>query len=108
PYRAGDPQALGEFAAQNKHDIAKVKFLQFVFFKQWQAVRDYCAKKNVKVVGDIPIYVTDDSADVWRHQDIFKLDANGQPIVVAGVPPDYFSATGQRWGNPVYDWARLK
>ncbi|MFH1847842.1 MAG: 4-alpha-glucanotransferase, partial [Candidatus Omnitrophota bacterium] len=86
----------------------KEKFLQFLFFKQWFALRNYCNQKQVRFIGDMPIYVSMDSVDVWVHRDLFKLDKDGYPSVVAGVPPDYFSKTGQRWGNPVYNWDALK
>ena len=79
-------------------------FEQYVFDQQWQALRAHCHERGVKIVGDLPIYVAHDSADVWAHPDQFHLDSDGQPTVVAGVPPDFFSATGQRWGNPIYRW----
>ncbi|MCA1558371.1 MAG: 4-alpha-glucanotransferase [Acidobacteria bacterium] len=84
------------------------KFYQFLFFRQWDALKKYANQKGVRIVGDIPIFVSYDSADVWTHPDLFKLDEHGKPIVVAGVPPDYFSATGQLWGNPIYDWKRMR
>jgi 4-alpha-glucanotransferase len=80
------------------------EFSQFLFFRQWAALRDYCAGRGVRIVGDIPIFVAYDSADVWANPQLFKLDAEARPRVVAGVPPDYFSATGQLWGNPIYEW----
>jgi 4-alpha-glucanotransferase len=79
-------------------------FRQFLFFRQWKALRDYAASKGVRIIGDIPIFVSSDSADVWAHPDLFKLDEALQPTAVAGVPPDYFSPTGQLWGNPLYRW----
>jgi 4-alpha-glucanotransferase len=99
---------LKEFAAKFSDDIKKIKFLQFIAFKQWHELREYLHSKDLAFIGDIPIYVNEDSADVWANPQIFKLDEKLKPIVVAGVPPDYFSQTGQRWGNPVYDWDRLK
>ena len=84
--------------------VAAYKFLQFQFFRQWQALKQYCHARGIRLIGDLPIYVAHDSADVWGHPDLFELDDTGQPTQVAGVPPDYFSATGQRWGNPVYRW----
>lgn len=85
------------------------KFLQFSFFRQWRNLKDYANKKGVKIFGDIPIYVAHDSVDVWANQSIFCLDTEtGEASAMAGVPPDYFSATGQLWGNPVYDWDELK
>jgi len=87
--------------------VAFHKFLQFEFFRQWNALRRYCAERGIRMMGDLPIYVAHDSADVWAHRDLFQLDSAGRPLMVAGVPPDYFSATGQLWGNPVYRWDRL-
>ena len=83
------------------------KFLQFEFFRQWNALRQYCAERGIRLMGDVPIYVAHDSSDVWAHPDLFHLDETGRPLIVAGVPPDYFSATGQLWGNPIYRWDRL-
>jgi 4-alpha-glucanotransferase len=83
------------------------QFLQFVFDRQWQALRRSCNMRRIQIIGDLPIYVQHDSADVWSHPDLFHLDAEGRPVTVAGVPPDYFSATGQLWGNPVYRWETL-
>ncbi|HET7113856.1 MAG TPA: 4-alpha-glucanotransferase, partial [Pyrinomonadaceae bacterium] len=84
------------------------KFYQFLFFRQWSALRRYCHERGVKIIGDFPIFVAHDSADVWIHPELFKLDPNGKPLVVAGVPPDYFSSTGQFWGNPLYNWERMQ
>jgi len=80
------------------------KYVQYQFFKQWLALKSYCHEKGIRIIGDIPIYVAHDSAEVWAHRKQFHLDEQGDPLVVAGVPPDYFSATGQRWGNPIYRW----
>ena len=80
------------------------KFWQFLFFKQWKALKQYCHARSIQIMGDIPIFVARDSADVWSHPQLFHLDEHGNPTVVAGVPPDYFSATGQLWGNPLYRW----
>ena len=102
--RDRDPKELEKFAKKNKASIEKVKFLQYVFIKQWHDLRKYCNEKGVKLIGDIPIYVSFDSVDVWMSPQKYKLDKNKNPVFVAGVPPDYFSETGQRWGNPVYDW----
>jgi 4-alpha-glucanotransferase len=82
-------------------------FCQYLFFEQWAAVHRRAAELHIEIVGDIPVFVAHDSADVWAHQHIFKLNATGRPLVVAGVPPDYFSATGQLWGNPLYDWEAI-
>lgn len=84
------------------------KFLQFVFFRQWHALKAYANENGVEILGDVPLYVSGDSADVWANTDIFVLDENLQPTEVGGVPPDYFSETGQLWGNPVFDWERLQ
>jgi 4-alpha-glucanotransferase len=90
------------------HDqIEAHKFFQFLFFRQWFALKAYCNERGVRVIGDVPIFVAHDSADVWTNPDQFKLEEDGRPIVVAGVPPDYFSATGQYWGNPLYNWERM-
>ena len=83
-------------------------FYQFLFFRQWTALRGYCHDRGISIIGDFPIFVAHDSADVWINPEQFKLDASGKPLVVAGVPPDYFSATGQFWGNPLYDWERMR
>lgn len=91
-----------------KDSILMEKFFQFLFFRQWFSLKKYSNSKNIQIIGDIPIYVTDDSADVWAKPEIFKLDDTSKPLFVAGVPPDYFSTTGQRWGNPVYNWDILK
>ncbi len=88
--------------------VEREKFRQFLFFSQWQRLRGVCRRKGVHIFGDLPIYVSLDSADVWSRPDLFKLDQERKPHVVAGVPPDYFSETGQLWGNPVYDWQRLR
>ncbi len=82
-------------------------FVQWCFFSQWRALKRYANQRDIEVVGDLPIFVAHHSADCWAHRGLFLLDATGEPQVVAGVPPDYFSATGQRWGNPLYDWAAM-
>ncbi|MEY8715575.1 4-alpha-glucanotransferase [Francisella philomiragia] len=89
-------------------DIDYELFLQFVFYKQWFELKEYANQNNIEIMGDLPIYLGFDSADVWEHQDIFLLDENQNPSFVAGVPPDFFSKTGQLWGNPLYDWDRLE
>ena len=91
-----------------KDDIECEKFLQFIFAEQWQALKDYAARRKIRIIGDMPIYVDFDSADVWSHPRIFKLGKDMKPRFVSGVPPDYFSATGQLWGNPVYDWDAMR
>ncbi len=99
-----DPKSLTQVARQRRVAIRNVKILQHLFDHQWKKLRARCRLRNVRLIGDIPIFVAHDSADVWAHPELFHLDGTGQPTVVAGVPPDYFSATGQRWGNPLYRW----
>ena len=89
-------------------EIAYQMFLQFVLYQQWHALKKYANSLGIQMVGDIPFYVGLDSADVWAHRENFLLDQDGRPTFIAGVPPDYFSATGQRWGNPIYDWDFMK
>jgi 4-alpha-glucanotransferase len=108
PLRDRTPAALDEARAQHADDLALVRFEQFVFFRQWQELRAAARTHGVQLFGDLPIFVAHDSADVWAQREFFDLDAAGQPRVVAGVPPDYFSASGQRWGNPLYNWKRLQ
>lgn len=98
------PDVMDAWREKLKERTEKERFIQYIFFKQWYKLKEYCNKKNIQIIGDIPIYVTYDSADVWSHPELFKLDKNEQPSFVAGVPPDYFSETGQRWGNPIYRW----
>jgi 4-alpha-glucanotransferase len=101
--RSGD--AFTQHASKNTEKLLYYKFTQFIFFSQWQRVYDYAHAKNISLIGDIPIYVALDSSDVWANQELFKINSRTlKPIKVAGVPPDYFSETGQRWGNPVYKW----
>lgn len=91
----------------SQDDLDYHKFLQYEFFRQWDALKEYCADRHIRLMGDLAIYVAHDSVDVWTHPDLFQLDERGNPTVVAGVPPDYFSATGQRWGNPIYRWDHM-
>lgn len=102
-----EPRALEEWTARLADELEVIKFWQFEFFRQWQSLRAYSHAHGVSIIGDIPIYVAHDSADVWANREFFHLDARGNPTKVAGVPPDYFSATGQLWGNPIYNWERL-
>jgi 4-alpha-glucanotransferase len=88
-------------------DVAYHRFCQFEFFRQWRALRQYAGGLGIRFMGDVPIYVAHDSADVWTHPELFQVDDLGHPVAVSGVPPDYFSATGQLWGNPLYRWDRL-
>lgn len=107
PLRKREPQALEAFATGHQEAIRHICFEQFVFYTQWQAIRRYASDRGVLLFGDIPIFVAHDSADVWAHPDMFKLDEGGHPTVIAGVPPDYFSPDGQHWGNPLYDWSAM-
>ena len=102
--RAHDPQALADARRDLSEEIGFQQFAQYLFDRQWQALRRACTERGVRILGDIPIFVAHDSADVWANQRLFDLGPDGQPEAVAGVPPDYFSATGQRWGNPLYRW----
>ncbi len=96
--------ALAGLAEQRAESLDIRRFEQYLFFQQWQNLKNYANQHNVKLFGDMPIFVAHDSADVWAAPELFSLDESGQAIKVTGVPPDYFSATGQRWGNPLYDW----
>jgi 4-alpha-glucanotransferase len=102
--RLRDEKSLNEFIASHSEAIDQHKFRQFVFFAQWNAVHAYANSKGIKIIGDAPIFVSFDSADAWSHPELFFLNKNRKPTVVAGVPPDYFSPTGQLWGNPLYKW----
>jgi len=108
PLRNRDPRELGQWRERLAPAIDAHCYYQFLFFEQWRRLREYCRARNIRIMGDLPIYVSHDSADVWVRPDAFQLDENGEPAVVAGVPPDYFSATGQRWGNPIYRWDVLE
>ncbi|HZS43869.1 MAG TPA: 4-alpha-glucanotransferase [Blastocatellia bacterium] len=103
-----DPAALATAREIHSDAIQAQKFYQFLFYEQWMSLKRHCADRNIKIIGDVPIYVAFDSADVWTNPHQFKLDEKRKPTVVAGVPPDYFSSTGQLWGNPMYDWERMK
>jgi 4-alpha-glucanotransferase len=102
------PAALVQARKDYASEIRYYQFLQWLFALQWQALRAYCNKKGIGLIGDIPLFVAHESADVWAHPEIFKLNSKGRPTVVAGVPPDYFSNKGQLWGVPVYRWDVLK
>ena len=102
------PVALSKARKRLAPELQQVRFEQYVFFRQWNELRHYANSHGVRLFGDMPIFVGHDSADVWAERDYFQLDAQGQPTVVAGVPPDYFSTTGQRWGNPLYHWERMQ
>jgi 4-alpha-glucanotransferase len=108
PLKLRDETAL-HYAKENlREDISAQKFQQWLFFRQWNDVKNYANEKGVKIVGDIPIFISLDSSDVWCNPSQFKLDEQNRPRVVAGVPPDYFSATGQLWGNPIYNWENMR
>lgn len=102
------PAALADARARHAEDMALVRFEQLIFFRQWQELRQAAQARGVQLFGDLPIFVAHDSSDVWAQREYFDLDAAGQPCAVAGVPPDYFSKSGQRWGNPLYNWTRLQ
>jgi len=102
-----EPEALLDWMENNRETLAFVEFCQLLFFRQWHALRRQAARLGIDILGDIPIFVARDSAEVWSHPELFQLDAERRPTVVAGVPPDYFSADGQLWGNPLYDWDRM-
>ena len=104
-YKYREKIAMLEFRRSvMKSDFLFWQFVQFIYFKQWQKLKEYVNGLGIKIIGDIPLYVAYDSADVWAHPELFKLDRNLKPTLVAGVPPDYFSEKGQLWGNPLYDW----
>lgn len=105
--RDREPEALEDARERYADDIELRKFSQFIFRRQWQALKRMANEKNIKIMGDVPIFVSHNSVDVWCHRDLFELDEKGFPGCVAGVPPDYFSPKGQLWGNPLYNWKRL-
>lgn len=107
PLRGRDAKAIQKATKEHAGVIHYHKFMQWAFYRQWEALKGYANEKGVQIVGDIPIYVAMDSADVWSDPQVFFLDDEYQPTVVAGVPPDYFSETGQLWGNPIYRWERM-
>ena len=108
PLAKREPLALAEMTVKLTDEIDFCKFLQYEFFRQWNGLKAYANKAGVQIIGDIPIFVAGDSADVWSAPDLYLLDKDSQPTSVAGVPPDYFSETGQLWGNPLYDWGTHK
>jgi 4-alpha-glucanotransferase len=103
-----EKEAIAAATEELADEIRFHKYVQWVFFTQWAAVREAAYGRKIKIMGDVPIYVAGDSADVWANRNLFQLDENGEPRFVAGVPPDYFSETGQRWGNPLYDWDKMR
>ncbi len=106
--RDRDARTISQKEWQLRDAIGLERFTQFVFFKQWQSLKCYCQKRGISIIGDLPFYIDHDSADVWANQQCFQLDDSKRPKYVSGVPPDYFSATGQLWGHPVYDWDALR
>jgi 4-alpha-glucanotransferase len=108
PLRTRDPHALDEARATHGDALEQEAFNQFLFFGQWARLHTAARARGIRILGDLPIFVSPDSADAWAHQDLFELDDLGRPTRVAGVPPDYFSETGQLWGNPLYRWDRMR
>ena len=104
PYRDRDEKALEEARGKLAEEIDFYRFQQFEFNRQWKRLHAYANEKGIEIIGDIPIYVAFDSADTWAAPELFQFDENKEPAAVAGCPPDGFSATGQLWGNPLYDW----
>ena len=107
-YRVRDQKALDEFLSANADEVLFWQFTQYEFFRQWKELKDYANTHGVEIMGDMPLYVSEDSAEVWAHPELFLLNGDGAPTEVAGVPPDYFSEDGQLWGNPLYDWDAMK
>ena len=103
-----NPEAMNRWAEKLASSIACQKFFQYEFSRQWQQLREHGRQRDIRIIGDVPIYVAHDSADVWSNRQFFLLDDDGIPLKIAGVPPDYFSATGQCWGNPIYKWPLLQ
>lgn len=103
-----DPDTLEQLRTDLKQQLDEERFLQFAFFEQWNSLRAYCEQRGIRIIGDVSIFVSYDSADVWTYPELFRLRKDLSPEVVAGVPPDAFSETGQRWGNPLYDWDALR
>ncbi len=103
-----EPAAVRRWKETLAGEIAAQQVIQFLFFEQWGAVRREASARGIRIIGDLPIFAAPDSADVWANRECFLLDAEGRPTVVSGVPPDYFAATGQLWGNPLYDWAEME
>ena len=107
-YKYRSKKALNEFYRKHKDDVEATMFIQFLYARQWKDLLDYANKNDVKIIGDMPIYVAYDSVDVWANPSLFMLDQWYNPTLVAGVPPDYFSETGQLWGNPLYNYDKMK
>ena len=107
-YRARDVKAMDRFFSEHEDDILFWQFTQYEFFRQWGELKKYANERGVEIMGDMPLYVSEDSAEVWAHPELFLLNGDGAPNEVAGVPPDYFSEDGQLWGNPLYNWEKMK
>ncbi|MBE0637615.1 MAG: 4-alpha-glucanotransferase [Bacteroidales bacterium] len=107
-FRLRSKEALDTFSQHSQFEISYHQFVQYLFHRQWSTVKKYANDKNVSIIGDIPLYVAHDSAEVWSNHELFLFDNKRNPISVAGVPPDYFSKTGQLWGNPLYNWEKMK
>lgn len=103
-----NPETLKEWILKLKDDISYRKFIQYCFFKQWGELRSYANSKGIKIIGDMPIFIAYDSADLWQNKNLFSVDEDGKLLTVAGVPPDYFSETGQLWGNPLFNWKEME
>lgn len=108
PIRLRESEPVSEWGERLKDDVKFHQFVQFQFRRQWTELKRYANERHIQIIGDIPIFVAHDSADVWANRDIFRLDTHGQPSVVSGVPPDLFTDDGQLWGNPMFDWARIE
>ncbi|MEA2597006.1 MAG: 4-alpha-glucanotransferase [Thermomicrobiales bacterium] len=108
PIRLRVPGAVAEWNDRLKDDVTFHQFVQFQFRRQWSELKRYANERDIQIIGDIPIFVAHDSADVWANRDVFRLDEQGQPTVMSGVPPDLFTSEGQLWGNPMFDWQRLE
>ncbi len=106
--RDREPGVIRAFKEENEESFRYYQFLQYCFFQQWERMKQLFLENSIQIIGDLPIFVAHDSADVWANPDLFQLEEDGTPTVVAGVPPDYFSETGQRWGNPHYRWEKMK
>jgi 4-alpha-glucanotransferase len=106
--RRGTKAVLEDERSRLDELVQKTKFSQYLFQQEWSSLKGYAGAKGVRILGDVPFYVLHDSSDIWAHPDLFKVGSDGNPFFVGGVPPDYFSKTGQLWGNPVYDWARME
>lgn len=107
-YRVQETAAMEQFLKQNRETVLFWQFTQYEFFRQWKNLKSYANERGVQIMGDMPLYVSDDSVELWAHPELFMLDSEGKPAEVAGVPPDYFSEDGQLWGNPLYDWKKMK